>query len=229
VPAAPVNEEAGKQNGNLPGMGGVFNVVNLHLYHYAGNNPVKYVDPDGRTGSFPDNATDGVKWANKSGNQNTLLLSRILMGDKGFFSADIKGSGPCLFMAYLGVAQTYAKKNLTPDQIKDMLADSSLYDSKNDMAQSGNVVISTALEKLGVDTSKLDIKVEKSPDGKAAKNAFATIRGVGRQDTPGSTSGHYQEGTSTGGFKWEAIDGPKDINRKVGEIRNVYIIPKTQE
>jgi murein DD-endopeptidase MepM/ murein hydrolase activator NlpD len=49
VPAAPVNEEARKQNGNLPGMGGVFNVVNLHLYHYAGNNPVKYTDPDGRT------------------------------------------------------------------------------------------------------------------------------------------------------------------------------------
>jgi hypothetical protein len=29
-------------------MGGVFNVVNLHLYHYAGNNPVKYTDPDGK-------------------------------------------------------------------------------------------------------------------------------------------------------------------------------------
>jgi hypothetical protein len=28
-------------------MGGVFNLVNLHLYHYAGNNPVKYTDPDG--------------------------------------------------------------------------------------------------------------------------------------------------------------------------------------
>jgi hypothetical protein len=25
----------------------VFNYVNLHVYHYAGNNPVKYTDPDG--------------------------------------------------------------------------------------------------------------------------------------------------------------------------------------
>jgi len=29
-------------------MGGVFNYANLHVYHYAGNNPVKYVDPDGK-------------------------------------------------------------------------------------------------------------------------------------------------------------------------------------
>ena len=47
IPSAPVNEKARKRNGNLPGMGGVFNYVNLHVYHYAGNNPVKYTDPDG--------------------------------------------------------------------------------------------------------------------------------------------------------------------------------------
>ena len=29
-------------------MGGVFNHINGNLYHYAGNNPVKYTDPDGR-------------------------------------------------------------------------------------------------------------------------------------------------------------------------------------
>jgi hypothetical protein len=33
-------------------MGGVFNVVNLHLYHYAGNNPLKYTDPDGNLTIF---------------------------------------------------------------------------------------------------------------------------------------------------------------------------------
>ena len=29
-------------------MGGVFNLVNMHVYHYAGNNPVKLTDPNGR-------------------------------------------------------------------------------------------------------------------------------------------------------------------------------------
>jgi hypothetical protein len=43
-----VNDEARRNNQNLPGQGGIFNLVNLHVYHYAGNNPVKYVDPDGR-------------------------------------------------------------------------------------------------------------------------------------------------------------------------------------
>ena len=49
IPKAPIDDDAKKHNEKLPGMGGVFNVVNLHLYHYAGNNPVKYTDPDGES------------------------------------------------------------------------------------------------------------------------------------------------------------------------------------
>ena len=52
VPSAPVNDEARKRNGSLPGQGGVFNYVNLHVYHYAGNNPVKLVDPNGRESGY---------------------------------------------------------------------------------------------------------------------------------------------------------------------------------
>ena len=32
---------------------GIFNSVNLALYHYSGNNPIKYTDPDGRDHGIP--------------------------------------------------------------------------------------------------------------------------------------------------------------------------------
>jgi len=50
---APIDDKAKKDNENLSSMGGVYNMVNLHVYHYAGYsqrsfelyNPLKYVDP----------------------------------------------------------------------------------------------------------------------------------------------------------------------------------------
>ena len=69
IPQAPVNDEAKKHNENLPGMGGVFNTVNLHVYHYAGNNPVKYTDPDGRDIIYKDDDGNIEKIESSSRNE----------------------------------------------------------------------------------------------------------------------------------------------------------------
>ena len=66
---APVDDEAKKHNENLPGMGGVFNTVNLHVYHYAGNNPVKYTDPDGRDIIYKDDDGNIEKIESSSRNE----------------------------------------------------------------------------------------------------------------------------------------------------------------
>ena len=48
LPVASTSDQAREYNANLPGLGGVFNYFNLAVYHYGGNNPLVYVDPDGR-------------------------------------------------------------------------------------------------------------------------------------------------------------------------------------
>jgi RHS repeat-associated protein len=54
IPQAPISDEAKKHNQNLPGMGGIFNTVNMHVYHYAGNNPIVMRDPDGKAIGWVD-------------------------------------------------------------------------------------------------------------------------------------------------------------------------------
>lgn len=44
---APFDDEAKEFNKNLPSRGGVFNYLNLSLYHYSNNNPIRYYDPNG--------------------------------------------------------------------------------------------------------------------------------------------------------------------------------------
>jgi hypothetical protein len=57
-------------------MGGVYNVINLHTYHYAGNNPLKYTDPDGRSGEF-----DGPVYSNSKWEREYEIFRDFVMGE----------------------------------------------------------------------------------------------------------------------------------------------------
>ncbi len=47
--------------GSSVGCGGIYNSANLNLYHYAGNNPLKYTDPDGRElWGWVDSSPEGI-------------------------------------------------------------------------------------------------------------------------------------------------------------------------
>ena len=91
IPKAPIDDEAKKHNENLPGMGGVFNVVNLHLYHYAGNNPVKYTDPDGKDNTLTIVPSDIQAFADSikqtlSSIPSPLIAGTLIVG--GFIAMD---------------------------------------------------------------------------------------------------------------------------------------------
>jgi len=62
-------------------MGGLFNTVNLNLYHYAGNNPIKYTDPNGldyRTGPTGASVKSSSDYYGITGN---LTIDSIALTD----------------------------------------------------------------------------------------------------------------------------------------------------
>ena len=98
IPQAPISDEARKHNQNLPGMGGIYNTINSNLYHYAGNNPVKYTDPDGReAGDLFDSqdlaAKDFALTYNDDSIKNNVELASYIRQKDGKFYYDMPMAG----------------------------------------------------------------------------------------------------------------------------------------
>jgi RHS repeat-associated protein len=144
IPQAPINDEARKYNQNLPGMGGVFNTVNLHVYHYAGNNPVRYTDPTGEASlgallliAAKANVINSVA---KKYNIDPLSIAIIL------YQENYRGTGTVKIKDFIGLI--YYDRQV---QVND--STHSTYSPGI-----GQIQLRRAAELLGVDINKAGIK-----------------------------------------------------------------------
>ncbi len=223
-------------SGKLPGMGGVYNAINLDVYHYAGQNPVKLVDPDGNELTrarllllFKDNNSNTIKTVN---NKNNIINTRILQNDNRLIPG---GRSACRYRALQSIAESYAGKNLTVEQIneatKELINTGSI--ETNYYVNDPVAVISDALKRLGVNVDKLLIQVKGNVGNDIPKDTIATLRGVPNMDQLRSGQdnaiGHWQHGDKTGEFIWDPWNGTTSgADRPVNRIDAVIIKRKEE-
>ena len=112
LPSTPNSDEARKRNQNLPGMGGIYNYVNFHVYHYGGNNPIKYVDPDGEYIATPwtiASLTIGVAslyFNIKSGNTSGIIVDSLGIAADIFALATGTGGGAGMVIKMANTTRT---------------------------------------------------------------------------------------------------------------------------
>jgi RHS repeat-associated protein len=165
VPSAPVDEEAKKRNGNLPGMGGVFNYVNMHVYHYAGNNPVKYTDPDG---SIQVDANGGFYfWPDRDEDGNEIIVT--MQGNSGKEIEVNRG-----YLKANDGTEVRARYNLSDVKAEDF--DCHGYTFTNGTYWINNSEVTKILEGDGYTKSSVpivgNVMIQKDKDGKITHSAI---------------------------------------------------------
>ncbi|WP_253707799.1 RHS repeat domain-containing protein [Treponema sp. OMZ 799] len=197
IPKAPINDEAKKHNENLPGMGGVCNTVNLHVYHYAGNNPVKYVDPDGRDiinfikGWFNYNLNKAIYSMNRLDyplNPQFEMANEVLakidqMVKSGYsiyietlqFASENSGTATLLFLA-IGQPELAAITGTIGTAADILLGFDDLFNG-NYIKGCVGIVGSISLRFVGSGTDKLLSKLGNSINIKIGKNGLYYMKG----------------------------------------------------
>jgi hypothetical protein len=172
VPNAPIDEEAKKRNGNLPGVGGVFNYVNLHMYHYAGNNPVKYTDPDGEylINNTAQGARNARDYAQSTTNQSENYFGNFI----GAFVFDPKFSTTDKPSPILPI-KTYSPENIElPRNMNQSLK--AAINIKNSGSSEIQSKITANAEIM--DNGRFEIKVTVSISGEKDRTATVAFAGA---------------------------------------------------
>ncbi len=105
-----------KRDAKLPGLGGVFNPVNLAMYGYAGLNPVKYVDPDGNELDF-----NSYSFANNKVSSNLVALNKAVMKVTGKRDSEfgIRVTGADRYRDIHGIARSMTTGKVVPEAAKN--------------------------------------------------------------------------------------------------------------
>lgn len=223
----------GQGPGKLGGMGGVFNIINMHSYHYAGNNPVKYTDPDGRKGgvywdrtgdtrmniTIPSRPPANTPAASNASQSNETVLGRrgvdfgSLVTQKGLRDSPYitaRAENACFAFSLMASVQDFTGVVLSVDDIKGLM--NSFYD--NNLIGSGNLVnapsgiLNATLEAVGNPNLIADY------EGTSQNGAnYTVLRGA---STSPEFPFHYNLGDNGGKFLYDPWDG-------VGQ----YTVPET--